>query len=127
LHTFATEEQDAALVPCPCLVLGLAHLDQCGFSSARQIGAIPILSRDKALAIVAINQNLAETVREPKAQRRVNAEMWQMRTEFAEQIISLFTAGQRAKAEKLTAEIPALRERLGLLPLAQPRASDAGR
>ena len=46
----------------------------------------------------------------------------EIRAEHFEQIKSLLTAEQRAKAEKLTAESPALREKLGLPPLGQPRA-----
>lgn len=45
----------------------------------------------------------------------------EIRREYFEQIKSLLTAEQRAKAEKLTAEAPTLREKLGLPPVPQPR------
>ena len=46
---------------------------------------------------------------------------------YTDQIKSLLTAEQRAQAEKLTAEIPAQRKRLGLPPLPQPRVAVDGR
>ena len=85
------------------------------------------LVEERNTAMVEINQNIAEYVREPEALRRLSAEMRQMRAKFTEQLQSLLTSEQWAKAEKLTAEIPALRERLGLPPQGQPRVPDAGR
>ena len=51
---------------------------------------------------------------------RIGAEVMQAITQFTEQFQSLLTVEQRTKAEKLTAEIPALREKLGLPPPPPP-------
>ena len=57
---------------------------------------------------------------------RIGAEGMQAITQFTEQFQSLLTAEQRAKAEQLTTEIPALREKLGLPP-PSPRVPTAER
>jgi len=62
-----------------------------------------------------------------EARRRFSAEGTQMMILYADRMTSLLTPEQRAQAEKLTAEIPAQRKRLGLSPLPQPRAADGGR
>jgi len=52
---------------------------------------------------------------------RDQAERERFQSDFARQVRGLLTAEQRAKAERLTAEAPALRERLGMPTPGQPR------
>jgi len=52
---------------------------------------------------------------------RDQTERERLQSDFAQQVRGLLTAEQRAKAERLTAEAPALRERLGMPALGQPR------
>ena len=52
---------------------------------------------------------------------RDQAERERFQSDFAQQVRGLLTAEQRAKAERLTAEAPALRERLGMTAPGQPR------
>jgi len=75
----------------------------------------------------AIQDTLATSARDQEAYEKRTAENIKIRAKYVTQIKSLLTPEQLAKAEKLTAEIPALRERLGLPPLVQPRAANAGR
>jgi len=64
---------------------------------------------------------------DPEVQQRYRAIYGEISAGFREQIRLLLSAEQRAKVIRLIAEAPALRERLGLPPLPQPRATDIGR
>ena len=64
-----------------------------------------------------IQDNLAASSHNREAYEKRAAESATVRVKYAEQIKSLLTAEQKAKAEKLTAEIPILREKMGLPPL----------
>ena len=60
-------------------------------------------------------------LRDPEGQRRFRADMEAANARFAEQVRGILTAEQRAKAERLTAEAPTLRERLGIPAPGQPQ------
>ena len=63
---------------------------------------------------------------DPEVQQRYRTIYGEISAGFREQTRTLLTAEQRAKVIRLTAEAPALRERLGLPPLPQPRVADTG-
>jgi Spy/CpxP family protein refolding chaperone len=90
------------------------------------------LVEERSVEIRLSRERFGDVLRAPgeagaEARRQNNAEMTKMMALYADRMTSLLTPEQRAKAEKLTAEIPAQRERLGLSPLPRPRAADAGR
>jgi len=85
------------------------------------------LVEDRDAEMMTLLDSFIGTPRDPETRQRESTAAEAVGAKFAEQLKSLLTAEQRAKAEKLTAEAPVLRERLGLPPLAHPRAADAGR
>jgi len=58
--------------------------------------------------------------RSPEGRAEMQKRIEAANTKFAEQVRGILTPEQRAKAEKLTAEAPALREKLGLPAPGQP-------
>ena len=90
------------------------------------------LAEERDAEIKLVEERFGDVLRAPgetaaEARQRFHAERMKISAKYGDQMTSLLTPEQRAKAEKLTAEIPALRERLGLVPLPRPRAADAGR
>ena len=84
------------------------------------------LTQERMAKEEALSEELVGLDTRQRPQRRSMATK-KILAEHFEQIKSLLTAEQRAKAEKLTAESPALREKLGLPPLGQPRAAESER
>jgi len=89
----------------------------------------PILS-ERTLATLDLTDTQREEIRRLAEARnarigeinwRDQAERERFQSDFAQQVRSLLTAEQRAKAERLTTEAPALRERLGMPAPGQPR------
>jgi len=83
------------------------------------------LTQERIAKEEALSEELVGLDTRQRPQRRSIATT-EIRAEHFEQIKSLLTAEQRAKAEKLTAEAPALREKLGLPP-PPPRVPTAER
>ena len=52
--------------------------------------------------------------RNPESQEKIRAANEELNKKYAEQVKAVLTPEQKAKAEKLTAEVPALREKLGI-------------
>lgn len=69
-----------------------------------------------------IQNNFEMSLRDREAYEKRATEGKKVRAKYTDQVKSLLTAEQKAKAEKLIAEMPALREKLGLPLLGQPRA-----
>ena len=78
---------------------------------------------DRNAAMARERENIGEVDwRDPAVRERLRTENEARNARFADQVRGILTAEQREKAEKLTAEAPALRERLGIpAPGAQQR------
>ena len=83
--------------------------------------------QERTEAMARLRENMGEIDwRNPEEQARARSAMEGPSTRFAEQVKGILTPEQRAKAEKLTAEAPALRERLRVPAPGQPRGPQQG-
>ena len=84
----------------------------------RELATERVPARRAAEYVILDTHNRTPLPRE-ELSNRLEAARQQIEAKYIEQLKSFLTAEQRAQAEKLTAEIPALHERLGL-PLGLP-------